>query len=86
MVSKIKKSDPHNLMYIEHMGIVMDGVEDTKSEGAKKWRGAIENYTLTKLDGKTELHIKTDIVEEYLDSFEKIWPNALQKVKELSEK
>lgn len=70
MLSKIKKNEPYNLMFIEHIGAVMDGVEDTESKEAKKWKGGIENYRLTAMDGKkTELHVETDIAEEYLDSF-----------------
>jgi len=85
MVARIKKSDPYSAMYFEHLGVVKDGVEDTESEKAKKWAGAEENYTLEKTDGKTELTVETDIAEEYLESFEKAWPEALLKVKELSE-
>lgn len=86
MISRIKKSDPFDFMSIEHQGVVMNGEEDFKGEEAEKWKGALENYRLRVIDGKTELNIETDIAEEYLESFGKAWPEALQKVKELSEK
>lgn len=86
MLSRIKRNDPHHLMYIEHLGVVKGGAEDTESRDATKWKGAVENYTLTELDGETKVHVETDIDEEYLDSFEEAWPEALRKVKELSEK
>ena len=86
MVSKIKTKKANDFMSFEHQGVVHNGKEDTESPEVKAWKGALENYTLKEVDGKTELHIETDVVEEYLDTFEKAWPKALEKVKELSEK
>ena len=86
MVSRINKNDPHNFMSIEHLGYVIEGVEDTTSEEVAQWKGALENYTLEMVNGKTQLLIETDIAEAYLDMFGEAWPKALQKVKELSEK
>lgn len=85
MVSKIKTNDPYEFMSIEHLGIVKEGVEDTTSEEAKKWKGAMENYSLSSFDGKTELLVETDIAEKHLAEFQKIWLEAIEKIKELSE-
>ncbi len=49
------------------------------------WGESLENYTLTEKDGKTDLLIDMDITEEWLDYFEKTWPKALDKVKEIAE-
>ena len=86
MVSRINKNDTPNFMSIEHLGYVIKGVEDTTSEEVSKWKGALENYTLKAMEGKTLLLVETDIVEEYLEMFVEAWPKALQKVKVLSEK
>jgi len=93
IISRIKKKDPQHLMFFEHIGVVEDGVAHTESTEAQTWQGATENYTLSQVDTaasseyeKTKLHIETDITEEYLERFEKSWPKALQKVKELSER
>lgn len=86
MVSYIAENRPYEFMSIKHTGIYKDGVEDTESEEAKSWAPAYENYTLTSKDGGTELSIDMDIMEEYLPMFKEIWPKALQKLKELSEK
>jgi hypothetical protein len=40
-----------------------NGVEDTSSSKVKEWAGAHENYTLKKVNGKTELAIDMDISE-----------------------
>jgi hypothetical protein len=60
-------------------------VEDTASERVKAWAGAMENYILKEENGKTTLSVEMDITDEFKDMFAKIWPGALQKVKELSE-
>ena len=51
----------------------------------KEWAGAHENYTLKKVDGKTELIIDMDINDEFKEMFANIWPVALDNVKKLSE-
>ncbi|MDX2302103.1 MAG: SRPBCC domain-containing protein [Microscillaceae bacterium] len=85
MVSMIAANRLHEYMSIKHLGVVKEGVEDTESEEVKKWGGIYENYTLIDLNGKTELIIDMDGIEEYLDFFQEAWPKALAKVKELAE-
>ena len=85
MVSKIAENRPNEFMSFEHLGEVKDGVEDTTSEKVKGWAGAHENYTLKKVNGKTELSVDMDINEEYKEMFAKIFPVALDNVKQLSE-
>jgi hypothetical protein len=52
----------------------------------KQWAGSLENYTFKNKDGKTELLVDMDINDEYKEMFEGMWPKALQKLKEISEK
>ncbi|MFN2440294.1 MAG: SRPBCC domain-containing protein [Chitinophagaceae bacterium] len=86
MISKVAANRPNEYMSFEHLGEIRDGVEDRDSEKIKEWAGAKENYTLKEVNGKTELKIDMDISEEYKDMFTDMWPKALEKVKELSEK
>ncbi|WP_186755084.1 SRPBCC domain-containing protein [Echinicola salinicaeni] len=87
MISKIKANNPFKFMSIEHLGIIENGQENTQSPEAKKWSGAMENYTLKKTEeGKTEIMIEMDIIDSYKNFFLETWPKALQKVKELAEK
>lgn len=85
MVSRIEKTKPYEYMSIEHLGEVNNGVEDTTSEKVKDWAGAHENYTLKKVNGKTELSVDMDINDEFKEMFAKIWPVALDNIKTLSE-
>ena len=86
MVSTIAENKPNEYMSIKHLGLVKDGIEDIDSEEARKWSGALENYKLRTVNGKTELTVEMDITDEYKEMFTKTWPKALDKVKELAEK
>lgn len=86
MVSRIARNVPYEHLSIEHLGIIENGVEDTTSEKARSWVPAFENYTLVEKDGGTELIIDQDLDEEHTEMFGKMWPKALQKLKELAEK
>ena len=85
MVSRIAENRPYEYMSIEHLGEIKDGVEDTTSDKIKDWAGAHENYTLKKVNEKTELIVDLDINDEFKEMFAKIWPVALDNVKKLSE-
>ena len=86
MVSRVKENRPNEYMGIEHLGFYNKGLEDFDSPEVKKWAGSNENYTLKNVDGKTELSIDSDISPDHREMFERIWPKALDKVKELAEK
>jgi hypothetical protein len=86
MVSRIKENKLYEYISIEHLGVVENGKEDTTSDAVKQWAGSLENYTFKNKDGKTELLVDMDINDEYREMFEGMWPNALQKLKEISEK
>ena len=86
MVATIAENRPNEYMSIKHQGTVKNGVEDIYSEESKKWSGGMENYSLIDKDGKTELVVDMDIIDEYKDYFMNTWPKALEKVKEIAEK
>lgn len=85
MVSRIADNKPYEFISIEHLGILKNGVEDTTSEEVKKWIPAFENYTLKENNGSTELLVDIDLEESIVEEFSKMWPEALQKLKELAE-
>lgn len=86
MISRIKENKLHKFISIEHLGEVLDGVEDTTSDRVKIWAGALENYTFIDKDDKTELVVDMVINEEFKEMFEGMWPKALQKLKSICEK
>ncbi|MCY1380770.1 hypothetical protein D9M69_686180 [compost metagenome] len=85
-MARIAKNIPNEYMSIEHLGVVMGGIEHTENEKSGEWAGSLENYTLKEANGKTQLMVDMDVTEEYEDFFNTTWPIALGKIKELSEK
>ncbi len=86
MVSVIAENRPLEFISIKHIGIIQEGIENTESEEAQKWAPAFENYSFAENNGKTTLSVDMDIEEEHKEMFDKMWPNALQKLKKLCEK
>ena len=86
MVSMVAANKPNEYMSFKHLGEVKDGLEDRSSDKIKEWAGAMENYTLKEKDGVTELAVNMDTADKFKDMFMKMWPNALDNVKTLSEK
>jgi uncharacterized protein YndB with AHSA1/START domain len=85
MVSRIAELQPNTYMSFEHLGEVMNGVEDTSSPRVKEWAGARENYRLQPNGNRTNLVVDIDITHEMAGHFQEIFPKALQRVKELAE-
>jgi len=86
MISKIARREENRYMSFEHQGFIdAEGREDLESEQVKKWAGATENYTLKEEDGKTKLIVDMDMDDAYKDHFREVFPQALNRVKELSE-
>ena len=62
MVSTIKSlKEPYEVIF-SHLGMVKDGVEDTKSKEVIEWSGAQEKYFLHEENGVTQLRteLQTD--------------------------
>ncbi len=88
MSSQIVESRPYEYISIEHLGEVIDGIEDMTSGHAKQWAGSHENYTFNEIDGITTLTVELDgdgINSEITEMFDGMWPKALQKLKEIIE-
>lgn len=86
MVSMIAQNIPNEYMSIKHLGMVQNGVEDLEDAKGKEWYGAMENYTLTDVNGNTHLKVDIDITEEHEDYFRDAWPKAMNKIKEMAER
>jgi hypothetical protein len=85
MTSVIAENRPYEYLSIEHIGEIVNGVEDTSSDKVKQWAPAYENYSFADADGGTALTVTLDTIpdlEQYmLDTF----PKALNVLKELCE-
>ncbi|WP_460671592.1 SRPBCC domain-containing protein [Larkinella ripae] len=85
ILSQIAASVPPEYLSFKIVGEVKKGVE-IRGEAGSEWVGSEENYTLKTVDGKTELTVEIDIVDEYINYFQEKWPKALEKLKEMAEK
>ena len=65
MVGVIAENRKHEYLSIEHLGCVVKGVDDFESDEVKAWAPTYENYTLTEVDGGTELAVDIDIPSTY---------------------
>jgi hypothetical protein len=86
MASRIEKVTPNEFMSFKHLGVIKKGEEVPMDNETRKWSGAMENYTLRQVGDVTELKVDIDVADEHYDSFKDIFPKALQKVKDISEK
>lgn len=55
-------------------------------ENYYEMQDAQENYTFTEKDGVTHVLVELDSKEEYKNMFEEMWPEALKKLKTLTER
>lgn len=85
MTSVIADNRLHEFISIKHLGEVKNGVDDFDSEDARKWALAFENYTLTKVNGSTEVGIDIDVTPDFESYMKEKWPVALDTLKSLSE-
>jgi len=86
MVSEIAEHIPHRFVSIRHYGILDDGKEITEGEQVEKWAGGFENYTYEEKDGVTTVTVDLDTTPDFIAYFDKTYPKALNRLKELCEK
>ena len=85
MVAEIAANRPREFLSIRHLGYVMNGVEDTTSEGVTSWAPAYENYRFESVPGGTRVTIEQDVLagfEAYMDA---AWPRALAALAQICE-
>lgn len=85
MVSEIADNIPFLFVSIRHYGILDGENEITEGPEVEKWAGGLENYSFHENNGVTTVTVESDVTEDYLDYFDTTWPNALKKLKALSE-
>ena len=86
MVSRIARKKENEFMSFKHLGEIHNGVEDLSSDKVNSWSGAMENYSLKDIGGKTELIVEIDVTDDFKDFFMETWPKALEKLKSIAER
>lgn len=85
LCSVIAENRPHELIRIEHVGVVKNGVEDTTSEQVRSWAPAYETYRFTPVDGGTEVTVEQDLGPEHEQAMAETWTKAFAILKTLCE-
>lgn len=86
MYAQIEKLVPNKEMHFKHLGVIKNGEEQPLDDESRKWTGAMEQYYLTEQNGRTHLVCEIDMADDYVDMFNKTFPEAFKSIKELSEK
>jgi uncharacterized protein YndB with AHSA1/START domain len=81
MAAIIEKKVPNERMTFRHIAEIKEGKEHP---APSSWANAREEYTLKDNGRGTTLTIDTDAADEYKETFEKAFPKALQRLKELA--
>ena len=82
VTSLVEKLTPNEFLQLAHQA---DTQNDGKEEREKEWTGGKESYTLTETNGVTTLVVAYDIPPSQEEYFQKNFPKALARVKELAE-
>ncbi len=85
MVSEIEEHKPARFVSIRHYGFLDGDTEITTGEQVEKWAGWHENYSFDESGDVTTVTVEIDTIDDYLDFFNKTYPEALDKLKEISE-
>ena len=85
MSSEIKEIRPYEFVSIRNLGEIITGEEKPFTTDLTDGAELLENYTFSQKDGGTELQIDLDSPDEYVEMFNKMWPDALAKLKSVVE-
>lgn len=83
--SVVKVCIPFWQVSFEHLGAINKGVDDFDSPDFRGWKGARETYTLTEVDGVTNLEIYQEVNTQEDDVFTKMWEQAFVNIRKLAE-
>lgn len=86
MLSEVAENIPNRFVSIRHYGLVKSNIEITEGAEVEKWANGFENYTFEDNNGTTSVTVDLDTIEDFSDYMNQIYPKALEKLKEISEK
>jgi len=82
MVSQIVENKPSTFVSIRHIGFLDGDKEITTGEQVEKWAGSMENYRFEETQGTTQLTVEIDTIDDFVDYFNTMYPQALLKLKD----
>lgn len=85
MISKVQENTPNQKVILCHVGMISGGKEIWEGPMIDSWKGAMEIYSFTGNDLKTELIVELDTDPDFESYFSETYPLALQKLKDICE-
>lgn len=85
MYSEISTLVPNEKMFFTHIGNLKNFKEQPLDDESKAWSGAIENYSLNEENGKTKISVVIDVLEKYIEYYNKTFGLGLTIIKEIAE-
>lgn len=85
MVSRIAENIPHQFVSIQHYGLLKGNQEITTGPDVEKWANGLENYTFEESNGNTSVKVELDASNDFESYMNKMYPKALEKLKEMCE-
>jgi hypothetical protein len=81
-VAMVSINEPNHKIQFTFTGEIKDGVESSMGS----FYGATETYTLTQNGEGVMLDVETSMTDQWYESMDKAWDQAIVIIKELSEK
>ncbi len=85
IVSRIAENIPHQFVSIQHYGLLKGDQEITTGPDVEKWANGLENYTFEESNGNTSVKVELDASDDFESYMNKMYPKALEKLKEMCE-
>jgi uncharacterized protein YndB with AHSA1/START domain len=85
LVGEVKENIPNKFVSVQYIGLLDGENEITAGPEVDGWVGSYENYAFDKKDGTTTVTVDLDVTYEFIDYFNKTYPKALDKLKEIAE-
>lgn len=85
MLAVIAENRHLERLSIRHIGMVVEGVEDTTSEAVTSWAPAHESYSFARIPDGTRVTIEQEVLPGSEEQMEELWGASLRKLKELCE-
>ena len=80
MNSIIEDSLPYEYVSITHVGVIVNGAEDTECDESRKRASARELHAFKEVENATAVSVACDVLPEYESYMSDVWPRALKEL------
>jgi|SRR5690606_9607401 len=85
MVGLIEENIPYRFISIKYIGLLNGDKEITEGPEIESWVNTFENYSFSGNDIQTTVTVDIDIQDQWVDYYEKTYPKALERLKQICE-